>query len=215
MTGAEIADAIAQALLQGGRLWLTATIGALMPALFTFALTLQLARPYVLRLLGKLSLRLAADVWWLGYVLVRDLVLTFTLGLSVVFLMPDLLVSVHLPLTAPLSTLCMFWTVAAKLRYGPTDDLRAHRVVTAFLVAAATFYFVPQTLAIEAGTLGRLAGFTATLDSARDPAWAGAILGLSYAAMGVTALLAFTRVVLSAGPGSDERRVAASERAAE
>jgi hypothetical protein len=198
MTPEDITNAITQALVLGGQQWLVATIGAFVPALWALTLIFHLSRPYVLRTLRKLSLRFGADVWWLSYVLIRDAVTMITFGVSFLFIMPNLFLTMDLPLTAPLATLFLFWALYVKLMYDADDNLGAYRVVTAFLVAGATFYFVPQTLAIEAGSQEYLADFAAFFNSAENQAWAGPILIISLIGFAATAVLIFYRVVISA-----------------
>src|SRR3989442_11662938 len=75
----DIANAITQALVQGGAQWMISTIVAFLPALWTMSLMLHLGRPYVLRTLRRCGLRLGADVWWMSYLLIRDALLLVTL----------------------------------------------------------------------------------------------------------------------------------------
>lgn len=202
MTPDQVSEAIVKAFVEGGQQWLVATIAAFMPALWAFTLMLHLARPYVLRTLAKLSLRFGADVWWLTYVLVRDAVTIVTFGLSAIFLMPNLMLTFDLPLTAPLATLFLFWALYVKLLYDADDRFGAYRVVTALLVIGATFYFVPQTLGIEAASQDYMAGLVSFFASASNPAWAGPILVVSLIGSAVTAGAIFWRVVLAAGPAA-------------
>lgn len=195
MTPDDVAGAISQALVQGGQQFLVATIAAFMPALWAMTLTFHLARPYVLRTLRKLSLRFGADVWWLSYILVRDAVMILTFGLSLVFLMPNLALTMELPITAPLASLFLFWALYVKLLRDSDDDFRAFRAVTLLLVAAATLYFVPQVLGIEAADQDYLAGLASTFNSVDNPATAGPILAISLIGFGVTAAAIFFRVV--------------------
>jgi len=200
MTPDQITEAIAKAFLEGGQQWLVLTIAAFMPALWAFTLMLHLARPYVIRTLRKLSLRFGADVWWLTYVLVRDAVTILTFGLSFIFLMPNLVLTFDLPLTAPLATLCLFWALYVKLIYDADDHFGAYRLVTALLVIGATFYFVPQTLGLEASSQTYLAGFVSFFDSTKNPAWAGPILIVALLGSLATAVAIFWRVVLAPAP---------------
>lgn len=195
----DITNAIEQAILQGGQQWLVATIAAFMPALWALTLIVHLSRPYILRTLRKLSLRFGADVWWLSYVLVRDAVTIVTFCLSVIFLMPNLILGQDLPLTAPLATLFLFWALYVKLLHDADDSFGAYRLVTLLLVVAATFYFVPQTLSIEAGSQAYLSGIRAFLDSTTNQAWAGPILVVSLLGFAVTAAATFYRVVVASG----------------
>ena len=76
------ADDLATALTTGGSGWLVLSLAAVLPILWAFALIMHFARPYVLRFLQTLTLRFGGDVWWLSYVLVRDVLLLLTLALS-------------------------------------------------------------------------------------------------------------------------------------
>lgn len=198
MTPEQISDAIVQALLQGGRQWLVATIAAFMPSLWALTLILHLARPYVLRTLRKLSLRFGADVWWLSYVLIRDAVMIVTFGLSIIFLMPNLVLTMDLPVTAPLATLFLFWALYVKLLHDADDSFGAYRLATVLLVIGATCYFVPQTLAIESGGQDYMAGIAAALDSTTNTALAGPLLVVSLLGFFATAGAIFFRVVIAA-----------------
>ncbi len=194
----DITNAIATALQQGGEQFIVSTIAAFMPALWTMALIFHLSRPYMLRTIRKLSLRFGADVWWLSYVLLRDAVMLITFVLGLIFLMPNLIMTSDLPLTAPLSTLFLFWALYVKLTRDADDDFAAYRLVTVFLVIGATCYFVPQTLAIEGTSQGYLSGLVSFLDSTDNQAWAGPILTVALLGFAATAGLIFARVVLGA-----------------
>lgn len=197
MTPDQITEAITKAFVEGGQQWLVLTIAAFMPALWAFTLMLHLARPYVIRTLRKLSLRFGADVWWLTYVLVRDAVTILTFGLSFIFLMPNLILTFDLPLTAPLATLFLFWALYVKLLYDADDNFGAYRLVTALLVIGATLYFVPQTLGLESNSQDYLAGLVSFFDSTKNQTWAGPILIVSLIGSAVTAGAIFWRVVLA------------------
>lgn len=196
MNPEDITNAIEQALVQGGQQWMIATIGAFMPALWALTLIFHLARPYVLRTLRKLSLRFGADVWWLSYVLIRDAIAMITFGLSMLFLMPNLVFTQELPLTAPLATLFLFWALYVKLLHDADDNIRAYRLVTAFLVIGATFYFVPQTIGLESADY--LPGMAEFFSSAQNQALAGPILVISLIGFAATAGVIFYRVVIAA-----------------
>jgi hypothetical protein len=212
MTPDQITEAITKAFVEGGQQWLVSTIAAFMPALWAFTLMLHLARPYVLRTLAKLSLRFGADVWWLTYVLVRDAVTILTFGLSLIFLMPNLILTFDLPLTAPLATLFLFWALYVKLLYDADDRFGAYRLVTVLLVIGATFYFVPQTLGIEANSQDYMASLVSFFDSGKNTAWAGPILIVSLIGCAATAGAIFWRVVLASGQAAGAAQPRAATR---
>src|SRR5215472_9951054 len=165
MTPDQIANAITQALVQGGGQWLIATIVAFLPALWTMSLLLHLGRPYVLRTLRRCGLRLGADVWWMTYLLMRDAVLLVTFGLSWIYFSPNLVASDPLPITGPAAALCLLLALAVKLSRRVDDDVTAYRLATGFLVLGATLYYVPLVFAIEAASQEHLSWFINNLTS--------------------------------------------------
>src|SRR5437899_6004355 len=153
----DIATAITQALVQGGSQWLVATIVAFLPAMWTMTLILHLGRPYVLRTLRRIGLRLGADIWWMSYLLMRDAVLLITFALSWIFFAPNIVASAALPITGPLAALCLLLALAVKLSRRVDDDVTAYRLSTAFLVLGAALYYFPQVFAVEAARQEHLA----------------------------------------------------------
>ncbi|HLX34855.1 MAG TPA: hypothetical protein VKR30_06370 [Candidatus Limnocylindrales bacterium] len=142
-------DDLAKALTTGGEAWMVFSIAAVLPILWALSLSVHFARPYIIRFLGTLTLRFGADVWWLGYVLVRDALLLVTFVLSMVFLMPNLYIGLGLPLTAPLATVVLFWALIIKLTRDADDDPRAFLWFSILLVIASVLYIVPQIYGLE------------------------------------------------------------------
>jgi hypothetical protein len=159
MSANDVANAITQALIQGGAQWLVATIAAFLPVLWTMTLILHLGRPYVLRTLRRCGLRLGADVWWMSYLLMRDAVLLVTFGLSWIYFSPNLVASDALAITGPVSALCLLLALAVKLSRRVDDDVTAYRLATAFLVLGATLYYIPLVFSIEATSQVHLSWF--------------------------------------------------------
>jgi hypothetical protein len=143
------ADDLATALTSGSAGWLVLSLAAVLPILWAFAMIMHFARPYILRFLGTLTLRFGGDVWWLSYVLLRDALLTITLALSVVFLMPNLYIGLGLPLTAPLATVVLLWAMVVKLLRNADDDRRTFQLVSVLMVIASALYVVPQIYGLE------------------------------------------------------------------
>jgi hypothetical protein len=197
MTPDDVTKAIVQAILQGGMQWVVSTIAAFMPSLWAMTVIFHLARPNVLRTVTKLSLRFGADVWWLGYVLVRDGVILLTLALSLIFLFPNLMTKIALPLTAPLAALLLFSSLYVKLLYDADDDLRAYRVATALLAAGGALYVLPQIFAIESTSQGWLSGVSSALTSSSNTAWVGPIVFVAAVGFGVIGGLIFYQVVIT------------------
>ena len=196
MTPDDVTAAIVQAILKGGEQWVVSTIAALLPALWAMTIILHLARPYVLRTVKKLSLRFGADVWWLGYVLVRDGLMLTTFVLSLIFLFPNLVMTIPLPLTAPLAGMLLFASLYVKLLYDSDDDFQTYRVATALLAVGAAFYLIPQIFAIETASQERLSGVATFLTSTSNTAWMGPILIVSMIGYAVIGGLIFQQVAV-------------------
>jgi small neutral amino acid transporter SnatA (MarC family) len=161
----DVATAISQSLVQGGSQWLISTIVAFLPVLWTMALMFHLGRPYILRTLRRAGLRLGADVWWMSYVIIRDALLLITFALSWIFFNPNTVFNMALPITGPISALCLLLALAVKLSRRVDDDVNAYRLSTVFLVLGATLYYGPLVFAVEAASQTYLAGFGAAFTS--------------------------------------------------
>ncbi len=206
------ADDLATALTSGSQGWMVLSVAAVLPILWSFTLVLHFGRPYALRFLQTLTLRFGGDVWWLSYVLFRDALLVITLGLSLIFVMPNLYLVTGLPITAPFATVVLFWALVVKLVRDPDDDPAAFRLLSGLLILASILYIVPQVYGMEAADqtyLGSLPGMlvsTGNLDVARPILWSS--LGL----IGLTGGGIFFRFLIRLGtPDSEIGKVAAAE----
>ncbi len=194
----QIATAITNALVQGGSLWLIATIVAFLPVLWTMTLILHLGRPYVLRTLRRCGLRLGADIWWMSYLLMRDAALLFTFALSWIFFAPNAVVSDAFPITGPVAALCLLLALAVKLSRRVDDDVAAYRLATAFLIVGATLYYGALVFAVEAASQPYLAGFGAFFTSNANPTVALWIMWISLVGIALVAGWLFVRLLSSA-----------------
>ena len=192
-------DDLAAALTSGASVWLVLSISAVLPILWAFTLVLHFARPYVLRFLRLLTLRFGGDVWWLSYVLFRDALLVITLGLSMVFLMPNLYLKVGLPITAPFAAVLLFWALVVKLIRDADDDPAAFRLVSILLVVASVLYIVPQVYGMESADQAYLGGLPSALVSTTNLAIARPILWISIGLFALTGGALFVRFLVNLG----------------
>ena len=194
----DVQTAITGALLLGGQKWLIASIVAFLPALWTMALMMHLGRPYVLRTLRRIGLRLGADVWWMSYLLIRDALLLITFGLSFIFFNPSLVANLDFPITAPLATLCLLLALGVKLARRVDDDVNAFRLATVFLVVGATLYYIPLVFAVESGCQDYMAGFARAFTSSSNPTVALWIMWISLAGVAIVTAWLFIRALTNA-----------------
>ena len=194
----DIANAITQALIQGGSQWMISSIVAFLPALWTLTLMLHLGRPYVLRILRRCGLRLGADIWWMSYLLIRDALLLLTFGLSWVFFQPNIVANSALPITGPLAALLLLLALAVKLSRRVDDDIQAYRLATILMVVGATLYYGPLVFAVEATSQTYLAGFGQFFTSNTNVGVALPVMWVSLAGVAVVAIWLFVRAWNSA-----------------
>src|SRR6266568_3233785 len=208
--GDTVTQAITQALVQGGSQWMVATIVAFLPVLWTMTLMLHLGRPYVLRTLRRIGLRLGADIWWMSYLLMRDAVLLITFALSWIFFAPNIVANSALPITGSLAALCLLLALAVKLSRRVDDDVTAYRLATAFLVLGATLYYGPLVFAVEAASQSYLSGFAQAFTSNTNPTVALVIMGMAMVGVVIVAGWLFVRLLASANR-SMARRLSAPQ----
>jgi hypothetical protein len=214
MTPDDVTNAIVNAILHGGEQWVVSTIAALLPSLWVMTVILHLARPYMLRTVKKLSLRFGADVWWLSYVLVRDGIMLTTFALGLIFLFPNLDMTIPLPLTAPLAGLLLFASLYVKLLYDSDDDFQTYRVSTALMAVGAGLYLIPQIFAIETTSQSWLSGVDNFLTSTSNVSWMGPILIISMIGYGLIGALIFQQVAVRGRRFGQKTEVGETARAA-
>jgi hypothetical protein len=149
MTVDQLSQAIINALVQGGEQFLEGTMAAALPLLWMMVIALHLARPYMVRTTQKFSLRLGADLWWVLYVGLRDLMIALTAILSFMFLYPDVLVSNSLPIGGSLATAALFGALLVKLVADADNDPRAFKMVSTLLGGGSALYLVPTLLGVQ------------------------------------------------------------------
>jgi hypothetical protein len=208
------ADDLATAVTQGSSEWMVASVAAVLPILWSFTLILHFSRPYVIRFLQRLTLRFGGDVWWLSYVLMRDALMAITLGLSTIFLMPNLYLKIGLPITAPIATLVLAWALILKLLRDTDDDPAAFRLVSVLLVIASVLYIVPQVYGMEAADQAYLGTLPSSLISSENLDLARPILWASLGLFAITGAALFGRFFMRLGAPRAESEPEVPSRAA-
>jgi len=198
MNATDVQNAISAALLQGGQSWMVASIVAFLPALWTMALMMHLGRPYVLRTLRRIGLRLGADVWWMSYLLIRDALLLITFGLSFIFFNPSLVYNLAFPIMAPLAALFLLLALAVKLARRVDDDVNAFRLATVFLVIGASLYYIPLVFSVEAASQDYLSWFITNGTSNTNQTVALWIMWISLAGVAVVTAWLFIHALTNA-----------------
>jgi hypothetical protein len=126
-----------------GESFVEGTIAAALVILWILSVALHLARPYMVRTTGKFTLRLGADLWWIIYVALRDLILLQVFLGSFIFLYPDVVKAQDLPITGGIAAVFAFAALMIKLMSKGDADLRGMRIQVTLIGIGAMLYLVP------------------------------------------------------------------------
>src|SRR5712691_2679273 len=99
MSVTDLTNAIVGGMNAGLEQFLEGTLAAMLPVIWLALLGLHLGRPYVLDMIERFTLRLGADLLWLIYIALRDLLILSGVAVSFMFLFPDVVSTDQLPLT--------------------------------------------------------------------------------------------------------------------
>src|SRR5215467_6613353 len=209
MSPQDLTNAIISGINAGGEQFLEGTLAAVLPVVWLALLGLHLGRPYILEMIDRFTLRLGADLLWLVYVALRDLLIISGVVMSFMFFFPDVVISDALPLTGGLAAASLFAVLLVKLMGDPDHNLREFRLVTSLLGVGAIFYFVPYVLGVQfnsmaPGALGAISNFLVTNT---NPGWAVALAYVSIALLAVMGAIA-AWYALRTGGRTDEAKPA-------
>src|SRR5215813_5224925 len=103
MSTPDLTNAIITGINSGGEQFLEGTLAAILPIIWLALLGLHLGRPYILDMIDRFTLRLGADLLWLVYIALRDLLIVSGVIMSFMFFFPDVVITDALPLTGGLA----------------------------------------------------------------------------------------------------------------
>ncbi|MGZ3639450.1 MAG: hypothetical protein ACXVCX_16605 [Ktedonobacterales bacterium] len=188
MSPQDLTNAIISGITAGGEQFLEGTLAAVLPVVWLAILGLHLGRPYILDMIDRFTLRLGADLLWLIYIALRDLLIVSGVVMSFMFFFPDVVITDQLPLTGGLAAATLFGVLLVKLMGDPDNDPRAFKLVTYLLGLGAVFYFVPYVFGVQANSVaaGQLATVSNFLVTSTNPIWA---VGLCYVSIGLLAIM--------------------------
>jgi len=179
-------------LFSAGESFVEGTIAAALVVLWVLAVALHLGRPYMVRTTAKFTLRLGADLWWIIYIALRDLIVVQVFLGSFIFFYPDVIGSKELPITGGLAAVCAFAVMLIKLMSKGDSDVRGYRAQVLLLGIGAALYIGPYFLGSQATMLHgqRIDTIMPLLVSSMNPDLALPLCYLSGALVGILALVA-------------------------
>lgn len=132
-------------------MWTAQTICDIGILLSLVSFLLHVGRPYFERILARLPLRVAADIWWLMYVVLRDGTLFLAVILGLFTLNPDLMADIKIGLPfVPLGTVALSAALAIKVFKNAEDVNRASRLVTSLVAVGLLLNTVGFVFVMEA-----------------------------------------------------------------
>ena len=178
------------------------TIAAALVLLWLLAVALHLARPYMLALTRKFTLRLGADLWWTIYVGMRDIFLLQVFLGSFIFFYPDVVGANDLPITGGLAAACAFAVLMLKLMTRADSNPRSFQAQTFLIGLGATLYLVPYFLGAQVTTVSSsyATQLASIFVSSKNPDWALPLCYISGALVGVMGLIAVAYNLRMASP---------------
>jgi hypothetical protein len=193
-----------QNLASGLYIYIIETITVVLSLLMVIAISLQVARGYFLRILRKFTLRLTADLWWMVFIILRDLMVLLTVLLGLVVFMPavDLVYPVAVPFE-PLGVVLYAFALVLILTKDTDESAKYDTMITKLLGAGTGLYLLgvitvtetPLSLAVLPSTVSRSSGniwgfFYNTFSSTSNPAMYIYSFYISFALLAIAGILA-------------------------
>lgn len=206
MTVQDLTNAIVNGINDGGESFLEGTLAAALPIMWLVIIGLHIGRPYILDMIGRFTLRLGADLLWLIYVGVRDILIVSAVVMSFMFFFPDVMTGNSLPLTGGLAAACLFGVLLVKLMGDPDHNLRDFRMVTALISIGAICYFIPYVVGVQANDVatGWVKSVSDFLVTSSNVDWARGITYFSISIMGVLGAIAAAYTLKTGGRAEAE-----------
>jgi hypothetical protein len=179
-------------LFDAGEAFVEGTIAAVLVVLWVAVLGLHMARPLMAQTTGKFTLRLGADLWWIIYIGLRDILTVNVFLGSFIFLYPDVVTGQDLPITGGIAGICAFAAALIKLTTRNDADRRWFTVQVVLLALGATLYVGPYILGSQTTMLTgqRIDQIMPFLVSSKNPDLALALAYLSALLAGILGLIA-------------------------
>lgn len=182
--------------------WTAQTLCDVGILLSIFSFLLHIGRPYFDRILGRMTLRVAADIWWLGYVVLRDGSLLLAVFFGFFCLNLDLMADIKIGLPfCPLATVALASALAMKVFRNAEDVGKDFIRCTALVAAGALLNTIGFVMVMEAPGDEYAAAnsvFWQTMRACRsnaNPVLATYTFWIAFSLLGVVVLLATLEAV--------------------
>jgi hypothetical protein len=132
-------------------IWTAQTLCDIGILLSILSFLLHIGRPYFERILGRFTLRVAADLWWLVYAVLRDGTLLFALLFGFLNLNLDLMADIKVGLPfVPLGTVALSVALLMKVFRNTEDMNKSFRISAYWVSLGALLNTIGYVLIMEA-----------------------------------------------------------------
>ncbi|MBI3189731.1 MAG: hypothetical protein HYZ33_03690 [Ignavibacteriales bacterium] len=132
-------------------IWTAQTLCDIGILLSILSFLLHIGRPYFERILSRFTLRVAADLWWLVYIIFRDGTLLVAALFGLLHLNLDLMADIKVGLPfVPLGTVALAVALVMKVFRNTEDVNRAFRLSTYWVSLGALLNILGYVLVMEA-----------------------------------------------------------------
>ncbi len=141
------ASAVSNA-VSAGSIYTENTVTVLLMMITVLAASIQIARGYFLRILKKFTLRLAADIWWLLYIILRDASVFLAVFLGLIMFWPG--IYQDFPIAVPFMPLAIdFFAIALVLMLvKDTDEEPFYNSLLTLVILIGAFLYIFGTVFI-------------------------------------------------------------------
>ena len=153
-----------------GSVYTENTITVLIEILTVLAISMQIARGYFLRILRKFTLRLAADIWWLLFVLLRDASIFAVVFLGFSLFWPGTYQDYPVAVPWQLLAIDFFAFALVLLLVKDTDEEPKYNQLLTVFVLIGTFMYLIGTVFVTESALA-LATLPPTVSASPSNVW--------------------------------------------
>ncbi len=147
------------------------TIAVLLTLLSILAVSIQIARGYFLRILRKFTLRLAADIWWLLFVILRDASIFLMVFLGFELFYPGIYEDFAVAVPFGLLAINLFAAALVLLLVVDTDENPKYNTWITILVGLGALLYIFGTITVTESPTVLMTPVPATVSISNSNFW--------------------------------------------
>ena len=147
------------------------TIAVMLTLISILAVSIQVARGYFLRILRKFTLRLAADIWWLIFIILRDASIFLMVFLGFMLFYPGIYEDFAIAVPFQLLAIDVFAAALVILLVVDTDENPKYNTAITWLVGIGTLLYIFGTIFVTESPTVLASPVPATVSTLNTNIW--------------------------------------------